>query len=448
MHVKHRQTCRVCGSRHLTPVIDLGEQHLQGSFIKPGRPLPSQRKLPTLLVRCDVTKDENGCGLLQLGHSFPTEVLYANYWYRSGVNETMRNHLKGIAAKATELISGDDLRVLDIGCNDGTLLRCYPDSFERIGVDPSDIAAEIAPPIRVVNTAFPSDSAATGLADRKVDIVTSIAMFYDLDDPVEFARSVKSILAPTGIWILEMSYLPAMLKQNAMDTICHEHQEYYSLAVLEFIMRRAGLRVFAAELNDINGGSVRCYVTHGGCEQYDTPSTRAFLTQLRLSEFELGLDADEPYAAFQARILALRGELRSLLVSLKHEGKRVHVYGASTKGNVLLQWCGIDRGLVECAADRNPAKHGARTIGTEIPIIAEEESRAMKPDYYLVLPWHFRDEFLRRERPTIMAGTKMIFPLPKLEIVGKAELDAARGAAMSAGAPGPREQVLGVGAPR
>jgi NDP-4-keto-2,6-dideoxyhexose 3-C-methyltransferase len=161
-------------------------------------------------------------------------------------------------------------------------------------------------------------------------------------------------------------------------------------------------------------------------EQYDALSTRAFLTQLRLSEFDLGLDADEPYAAFQARILALRGELRGLLVSLKHEGKSVHVYGASTKGNVLLQWCGIDRGLVECAADRNPEKHGARTIGTEIPIIAEEESRAMKPDYYLVLPWHFRDEFLRRERATIMAGTKMIFPLPKLEIVGKAELDAQR----------------------
>jgi hypothetical protein len=384
------------------------------------------RKLPMVLVRCDVSKDEKGCGLLQLAHSFPVEVLYANYWYRSGVNETMRNHLKGIAAEATALLSGDNLRVVDIGCNDGTLLRCYPESFDRIGVDPSDIAAEIAPPIRIVNTAFPSDSAASVLTGRKADIVTSIAMFYDLDDPVEFARSVNSILASTGIWILEMSYLPAMLKQNAMDTICHEHQEYYSLAVLEFIMKRAGLRVFGAELNEINGGSIRCYVTHAGCEQYDGPSTRTFLTQLRLSEFDLGLDADEPYAAFQARILALRGELRGLLVSLKHEGKRVHVYGASTKGNVLLQWCGIDRGLVECAADRNPEKHGARTIGTEIPIIAEEESRAMKPDYYLVLPWHFRDEFLRRERATIMAGTKMIFPLPKLEIVGKSELDAPR----------------------
>ena len=424
MHVKHRQSCRVCGSRHLALVVDLGEQHLQGSFIKPGRPLPPQRKLPTVLLRCDVTRDENGCGLVQLGHSFPTDVLYSNYWYRSGVNATMRDHLKGIVAKATALNCSGGLRVLDIGCNDGTLLRCYPESFDRIGVDPSDIAGEITPPIRLVNTAFPSDQAARMLADRKVDIVTSIAMFYDLDDPVDFARSIQTVLAPNGIWILEMSYLPVMLAQNAMDTICHEHQEYYSLSVLEFIMARAGLRVFAAELNDINGGSIRCYVTHALCELYDTPATRTFLAQLRMSEFELALDTERPYAAFQGRIRALREELMRLLSSLKNEGKRVHVYGASTKGNVLLQWCGIDKNLVECAADRNPDKHGARTIGTDIPILSEAQSRAMKPDYYLVLPWHFRDEFLRRERETIMAGTRMIFPLPALTIIGRAELDA------------------------
>jgi hypothetical protein len=377
-----------------------------------------------------VSKNENGCGLLQLAHSFPIEVLYANYWYRSGVNETMRNHLAGIVAKAAALVCGDKLRVLDIGCNDGTLLRCYPETFERIGVDPSDIAGEIGPPIRVVNAAFPSDSAAAVLADRKVDIVTSIAMFYDLDDPVGFARSVQSILAPEGIWILEMSYLPSMLRQNAMDTICHEHQEYYSLAVLEFIMKRAGLRVFAAELNEINGGSIRCHVTHSGCERYDLSSTRSFLAELRMSEFELALDTDRPYAAFQERIEGLRRELRDLLAALRRERKRVHVYGASTKGNVLLQWCGIDGSLVECAADRNPEKHGARTIGTDIPIVSEKESRAAKPDYYLVLPWHFRDEFLRRERETITAGTKMIFPLPKLEIIDQGEFDAAHAEAV------------------
>jgi hypothetical protein len=212
--------------------------------------------------------------------------------------------------------------------------------------------------------------------------------------------------------------MPTMLKQNSLDTICHEHLEYYSLAVLEFIMRKAGLRVFRAELNDVNGGSIRCYATHAGNDLYDTTAARQFLQHLRFSEFDLALDTDQPYVAFYERILALRQELRDLLLSLKAKGKKIHVYGASTKGNVLLQWCGIDSTIVDCAADRNPDKNGARTIGTNIPIVLEEKSRAMKPDYYLVLPWHFRDEFLRRESHILAAGTKMIFPLPRLSVVG------------------------------
>jgi SAM-dependent methyltransferase len=375
-----------------------------------------------LLVRCDVSKDEGACGLLQLAHTFPTEILYANYWYRSGVNETMRNHLKGIAASAVSIVSKDQLRVVDIGCNDGTLLYNYPRSFERIGIDPSDIAAEIAPPIEVINTSFPSDMAKRALADRKADIVTSIAMFYDLEDPVGFARHIRELLAPDGIWILEMSYMPIMLRQNSLDTICHEHLEYYSLAVLEFIMQKAGMRIFKAELNDINGGSVRCYVSRAETSRFDAAEARDFLQHLRFTEFELALDSDQPYLAFSERITALRHELNSLLASLKAAGKRIHVYGASTKGNVLLQWCGIDNRVVDCAADRNPEKHGARTIGTDIPIVSEEESRALRPDYYLVLPWHFRDEFLRRERAILAAGTKFIFPLPEISVVGAEQI--------------------------
>jgi hypothetical protein len=247
-------------------------------------------------------------------------------------------------------------------------------------------------------------------------------MFYDLEDPVGFAKNIKSVLAPNGIWIVEMSYLPMMQEKNSLDTICHEHLEYYSLAVLDFIFRAAGLRAFKAQLNEINGGSIRCYVTHDGNTRYDTPDGQAFLKGLRDAEAKLELGTEKPYLAFQQRIAKIRSELGSLLQSLRKEGKTIHVYGASTKGNVLLQWCGIDSGLVACASDRNPDKHGARTIGTNIPIVSEEESRAMKPDYYLVLPWHFRDEFLRRERQTILNGTKMIFPLPQVTIIGSAEI--------------------------
>lgn len=422
MDLQRRQTCRVCGSPHLTPAIDMGDQYLQGAFVIANMPHPPLTKFPTLLLRCDPSMQAGACGLLQMACSVPPSILYENYWYRSGVNATMREHLKGIADSARALVRGDDLRVLDIGCNDGTLLNAYPQTFDRIGVDPSDIAKTITPPIRVAHTTYPSEQAAKLLAGRKADIVTSIAMFYDLEDPVGFARSIKSVLAPDGIWIVEMSYLPTMLAQNSLDTICHEHLEYYSLAALEFIFRVAGMKTVRAELNAINGGSIRCYVTHTGSDRYDTPETGAALQRMRETEAALELETGKPYADFQRRIETVRDGLKSLLGSLKADGKTIHIYGASTKGNVLLQWCGIDKDVVDCAADRNPDKHGAHTLGTEIPIVSEEQSRALKPDYYFVLPWHFRDEFLRRERDTILAGTRMIFPLPEVNVVGPADL--------------------------
>lgn len=424
MHMIFRQTCRICGSNHLVPVIDLGEQYLQGSFVKDGYPMPPLRKIPTALMRCDVTKSEDACGLLQLANSVPSDVLYANYWYRSGTNQTMRDHLKSIVDSALDLLPSGNRRVLDIGCNDGTLLKFYPESFDRYGVDPSDIARDIKPPITVVSSVFPSQIASEVIGNKKFDIVTSIAMFYDLESPVDFARAIAGMLSEEGIWILEMSYLPLMLVQNSFDTICHEHLEYYSLAVLEYIARKAGLRVFRAVLNDINGGSIRLYLTKAGNSRYDSVESKVFLRKLHLREFDMALDTDIPYVAFQQRIEKVRQDIRDLLQKAKKEGKAVHIYGASTKGNVLLQWCGVTKDLVACAADRNPDKHGARTLGTDIPIVSEEESRAAKPGYYLVLPWHFKTEFLERERATIAAGTSMIFPLPEVTVVDARNIDA------------------------
>ncbi len=419
MHPRYRKSCRVCGSQALVPVIDLGFQYLQGSFIKPGHSMPPMRQLPTELVRCDVTADENACGLLQLAHTFPPEILYANYWYRSGTNATMRNHLQSIVDSALGILNNEGPTVLDIGCNDGTLLGFYPPRAKRYGVDPSDIAREIGGDTVVINTVFPSAQSVAALPQAGFDIVTSIAMFYDLEDPVSFAREIKKLLKPNGVWILEMSYLPLMLQQNSFDTICHEHLEYYSLSVLEIIMGKAGLRVFRTDLNDVNGGSIRCYVAQAANQTLGTPEDNARLQQLRTLEFEMELDTDKPYVAFQNRIKRLKDELNTLLFQVRAAGKRVHIYGASTKGNVLLQWYGINRMIVEAAADRNPSKAGARTLGTDIPIISEEESRALNPDYYLVLPWHFRAEFLEREKDAINKGTKFIFPLPALEIVDK-----------------------------
>jgi hypothetical protein len=423
VHLKYRRSCRACGSSALTPVTDLGEQYLQGSFVKPGKASPPSRRIPLTLVRCDPTRDEHACGLLQLSHSTPPQVLYSAYWYRSGTNNTMRMHLASIADEAASLVQRPRARVLDIGSNDGTLLRAYPDAYCRVGIDPSDIAQESADGLTIVQDLFPSGKLEARTGGEPFDIVTSIAMFYDVEDPVAFVSEVKKLLAELGIWVFEVSYMPTMLEQNAYDTICHEHLEYYSLAALEYILERAGMRLFGASLNTINGGSIRCLATHRDNYSAYTAAGMQQLDELRQREFELELDTDRPYRAFQDRIDSHREELRALLRVIKQSGQRIHVYGASTKGNVLLQWCGIDNTIIECAADRNEEKQGARTLGTDIPIVSEAESREMKPDYYLVLPWHFREEFLERERETLEKGVKMIFPLPTIEVVSSESLE-------------------------
>jgi SAM-dependent methyltransferase len=357
------------------------------------------------------------CGLLQTSVTVPPEILYSTYWYRSGTNRTMRDHLKSIAEGALALVGPAATMALDIGCNDGTLLACYPKSVDKFGIDPSNAVAAVPKDVTVIQDRFPSPELTTRIGERRFDIITSIAMFYDLEDPIEFVRGIADALSPDGVWIFEMSYMPSMLRTNSYDTICHEHIEYYSLAAIEFILARARMKLFGASLNDINGGSIRCYASLDTNYKFKEPELAESLTRLRRVEFDLALDTDKPYRDFQDQVDAHRSELTRLIKELKRAGKSIHVYGASTKGNVILQFCGIDNSLIDFAADRNPDKWGARTIGTDIPIISEDESRNMHPDYYLVLPWHFRSEFVERERQTLMDGTKFIFPLPKIEVV-------------------------------
>jgi hypothetical protein len=401
----------------LTEVINLGDQYLQGSFVKKGKELPPLRKIACTLVRCNPMLDEHACGLLQMEHSVPPEVLYSSYWYRSGTNRTMRDHLKGIAEEASHIISKHDAVILDIGCNDGTIFEFYPKSYKKFGIDPSDVAMEIKGDATVLKDLFPSEELTAKLAGKKCDIITSIAMFYDLEDPIAFARSIRDTLSPEGVWIFEMSYMPTMLKMNSYDTICHEHLEYYSLAVIEYILKNAGMKIVNVSLNDINGGSIRCTAAHIANFKYKTDLFQENIKRLRQEEFDLELDTDKPYKNFQNRINIHKDELNFLLKRLKAEGGHIHIYGASTKGNTILQWCGIDNRIIDFAAERNADKYGAKTLGTDIPIISEAESRAMKPDYYLVLPWHFKEEFIEREQEALKSGIGFIFPLPNIEIV-------------------------------
>jgi len=425
MHLKRRNTCRVCGSDKLTPAIDLGNQYLQGSFVKPGKEMPSTRKIPTSLVRCDPMRDENACGLLQMEYTIPSELLYDAYWYRSGTNKTMRDHLEGIVdeiCKMNKAVFNKGPVVLDIGCNDGTLLGYYPISSTRIGIDPCDIAKEIKEPIHAIHDFFPSAKLTKQLSGSQLDIITSIAMFYDLNDPCAFVREIKKVLAPNGLWCFEMSYMPNMLRKTSYDMICHEHIEYYSLAVIEHILGKEGMKVVRVGENDINGGSLRCYATHADNHVYDIVEFQKGIKAMRQAEFDLELDTDKPYLSFRNSVINHKKGLHALLKKLKADGKRIHIYGASTKGNTILQWCNIDNTIIDYASERNPDKFGAKTLGTDIPIISEAESRAMKPDYYLVLPWHFKEEFLKREHEALANGTGFIFPLPEIDIIHSKEV--------------------------
>ena len=410
--------CRICGSAELEEVIDLGDQYIASIFTN--EPIPPQvnQPFPLGLVRC---ASADGCGLVQLGNIIDPEILYDHYGYRSGTNEMMRANLRDIVEKIEQMIelhAGDV--VLDIGCNDGTLLGSYSSSdIKRLGIDPSDAVKDISDPaIDVVNDFFTLETANAATGGAKARVVTSIAMFYDLEAPQEFVRDVAQFLSPDGIWVLELSYLPFMLRSNSFDTICHEHQEYYALRQLEWLLREQDLAIHRAELNDVNGGSIRLFIRPGSLGE--PPSEWASdLKKLRDEEENLQLHTDRPYKVFRDAVATVRDDLRHMFSRLIAAGKVVYIYGASTKGNVLLQYCGIDKWMAPKAADRNPDKWGTRTLGTEILIVSEDEARSDKPDYFLVLPWHFMDSFLPRETEFLDGGGRFIVPLPKLRVVGK-----------------------------
>lgn len=428
MHLRYRQTCRVCGNSHLVPVLDLGEQYLQGAFVHPDKPKPSLRKIPTALVRCDTQRELPGggqpCGAVQMSVSVPPSILYANYFYASSTTETMRRHLAQIVERIMEVIHNGraykDLRVADLACNDGSLLSHYPYGVTRYGVDPSDIArsaSKLAKDATIINDLFP-----TAQLPGDFDAISTIAMFYDIEEPVAFVQQVAQRLKPNGIWVMEVAYLPATLAQVSLDTAVHEHLLYYSLATIEHVVKAAGMRVFRAETNSINGGSIQVYCCKADCAAHDKPEWTRALSELRTREFDLKLDTDEPYQLFRSQCEIARHELAKLIRDIRARGQKVFLYGASTKANTMVQYAGLSKADLPYALERSEAKWGARTLGTDIEIISEAEGRAMEPDFVVVGPWHFRDEILRRERDTIngTGGRKpvgFIFALPKLEVV-------------------------------
>lgn len=405
------QACRLSGSKHLVSVLNLGHQALTGVFPKmQGQTITVG---PLELVWCPDS------GLLQLAHSYdPAEMYGENYGYRSGLNQSMVDHLTSktqFLERRAALRSGDT--VLDIGSNDATTLKAYTTpGLHRIGIDPTGekFRAHYPGDIRLIPAFFSAQAYRAANAAR-AKIITSISMFYDLESPVAFARQVAEILADDGVWHFEQSYMPSMLRMNSYDTICHEHLEYYSLHAVKKILDAADLRLVDVGTNAVNGGSFAVTATHRA--NTAIRANDAVIHWLLQQEERMELGTPKPYRDFEERVFRHRQDLIRLIGALNADGKKVLGYGASTKGNVTLQFCGFGPADIPAIAEVNTDKFGSFTPGTGIPIISEAQARAMNPDYFLVLPWHFKDGIVRREKEFLQRGGKLIFPFPEIEIV-------------------------------
>jgi hypothetical protein len=415
-----RDTCRVDGSE-LIELFELGDIYASG-FPKQGE---STMKPKVPLTLCIGKKS----GLIQLKHTAPFNHMYEEYWYRSGMNSTMTNELKNIVESVTDLIKlqNDDV-VLDIGCNDGTLLKFYPSNLMKIGFDPAKNLHKYSSEHSFVTIIdYFNAKAYFESISKKAKVVTSIAMFYDLENPNKFMEDIVNVLDDEGLWVIQMSYLPLMLEQMAFDNICHEHLEYYSLKSMQYLLDNHDLEIADCQLNDINGGSFRLYIRKKIANEHNFgTSQQRFVGKMRvdsLLKYEESLNLDDPqmYKNYYNKILKIKDEFVNFLKKEKAEGKVIWGYGASTKGNTLLQLFGIDHTLIYAIAERNKDKWGRMTVGTNIPIASEEDMRVAQPDYLLVLPWHFRKEFLDREQEFMEKGGKFIFPFPKFEVIGKKE---------------------------
>lgn len=405
--------CRICGNTHLVPIIDLGEQSLTGVF-----PKSREEKVdvaPLELVRC---VGMNSCGLVQLRHSYePTSMYGNNYGYRSGLNSSMVRHLqeKVVALEKRIDIKDEDL-VIDIGSNDSTLLRSYKNkNAVLVGVDPTGIKFKEYYPenIKLIPDFFSKEIITESMGKKKAKIITSIAMFYDLEDPLKFMQDVFDVLDDDGIWHFEQSYMPKMIENVSYDTICHEHLEYYGVKQIYWMTEKIGFRIEDIEFNSINGGSFAVTVSKKKNKNHEEGVARKFID----IEESKGFGGDIPYIEFRKKILEHRDNLINLINCELNEGKIICGYGASTKGNVVLQFCGLTDKEIKCIAEVNVEKFGLYTPGTGIPIVSEQEAKMMNPDYFIVLPWHFRDNILEKEKKHANGKYKFIFPLPIIEVI-------------------------------
>ncbi len=411
------EECRVCGNPSLIPCISVGAQYLSSVFPEHLDYRAKVPQWPLDLVMCEKGEDGSTCGLVQLAHRLDLSAMYDAYPYTSSTNSSMASILQDVAESGRQLghLRPNDL-ILDIGGNDGTLLSFFQkDDYDLLCIDAAKNVVPVVHSNRYthVRDFFSADVYASA-AKKKARLIFSVAMFYHLADPVRFSRDVSACLDDEGAWIIQMAYLPAMLRTNMYDNIVHEHNGYYATHHMKWIMERVGLEVFDVTLNDVYGGSFRVFVKKRGNTRF--PQTERYRMNLR-EEMEFGVFDPATYQAFMRRIEKTRTDLRELCRAIKAQGKTIWVYGASTKGNTILQFCGLGKDDIVAAADANPFKLGKYIIGADIPIKDEATMRAARPDYLLALPYSFVNAFIKREAELVAKGTKFIVPLPEVLLI-------------------------------
>ena len=408
--------CRSCGSKNLSPIISLGNQYVTNFVEKDNE---RQFKCPLDLIICE------NCKLVQLKHNAPPESMWnEQYWYKSGISSTIKEDLKDIVNNSEKIANPKEEEiVIDIGCNDGTLLSFYKnENLKKVGFEPSKNVAKDAREkgFHVINNFFNYEDYKKDFGDKKAKIITAISMFYDLEDPNKFMEDIVSCLDKDGLFIIQQNYLLTMLINNAFDNICHEHREYYSLFSLNHLLEKYNLEVFDIVQNGINGGSIRTYIRFKGSDKINEPEgSKERLEGIKKKEKEMQLDTLKPYLEFASRINKIKENLLNFIKKEKENGRKICVYGASTRGNVILQYFNLDENLIFCVADKNPDKWDKKTVGSLIPIVSPKELRKIDPDYLLVMVWHFFEEIKNQEKEYFEKGGKFIVPLPNFKVVQK-----------------------------
>ena len=411
------QRCKVCGSQDLTDVIHIAPQYLSPTFTRNNTDEGelAQIQVPFTMTLCDRSRNPDACGLLQLREEVEADLLYRRYFYRSATSDMMRKDLKDVIG---DIMSRVELKpkdiVVDIGANDCTTLGFYPANLRRVGYEPARNIdwSGVDKSITIINDYFSGGPFKERFKSEQAKAVGCNAMFYDLPDPNSFTADVKSILAPDGVWCIQLSYLPLMLTNMNFYDICHEHLSYYSLAALQYLMKRNGLDIFDASTNHVNGGSLRALVTHSDNKQAFTAEGAKRLAALAKHEDDLKLTDPKTYRNYYGQIEDLANRVNKFLDAEIEKGGKVFGLGASTKGNVLLQFFGITKEKMPYISERNPDKVGLRTLGTDFELISEERARELGPSSMLVLPWYFKNEIVAREKSYLDQGGKLVFPMP------------------------------------